>query len=151
MWSWRVTRSSCQDAAASWPRGAAQADGGEGAVGVAVDRLEHGFRSEPRHEIPGAFGAHVAHSAQIGHERLGVLRRQWPRCCDLDLRPVPAVVDPRPGYVRALAFLEVHERADEHHRRPVLTVGVEHRPAGLLTGVASAANGDLGVEGVHPV
>ncbi len=119
MCSCRVTRSASHDAAASAARAAPESDRGERRLRVPVDRVEHAGGAVALDQRGGALGADVLDPAQVGDQRLGVGRRQRPRLGDLDLQPVAAVVDPGPDDVRALALLEVDQRADEHDRLAV--------------------------------
>ena len=71
-----MTRSICHDCAASSARRPRRPALAERAGRIAVDRVQHVGRPEPRDQIGGALGADMLDPAQVPDQRLGIIRRQ---------------------------------------------------------------------------
>ena len=121
-----------------------QPDGAERAVRVGVDRLQH-VRAVARQQLLRAAVAHVLDALEVGEQR-GVARRgERLGGRDADLHPEAPVVLPGAADPRALALLEMGDRADQHELVAV-ALGVEHREAAVLAGEPDPPDRDLALE-----
>ena len=121
-----------------------QPDGAERAVRVGVDRLQH-VRAVARQQLLRAAVAHVLDALEVGEQR-GVARRgERLGGRDADLHPEAPVVLPGAADPRALALLEMGDRADQHELVAV-ALGVEHGEAAVLAGEPDPPDRDLALE-----
>ena len=102
-----------------------------------------------RDEAGGALGTDIADPSQVGDQRLLVRRGQRMRLGDLDLHPVPPVLDPGADDARPLTLLEVDQGAHEHDRVALVVGHFDHGKASFLARVPRAADRNLGIELAH--
>ena len=128
---------------------AAQPGGRERCLGITVERIDGAARSIHFKQSVRSLRANVLHPPEQRLDRLGVRWRQRVGLGDLNLRAVPAVVDPGAEDSGPVAFFEVDQRPDEHHRLTVILHGFDHRPATRLLHEARSSNCYFSVEGRH--